>query len=221
MAWTSDETKMDTGQLFMVVDTEDGHKYVPVTKCKVEIKTNDDALYKYMLDSLQLQEENLKVKEYLFGTPKYVLAGDYIPFEWLNGNPNLGLIKPYCKIELFKEKENKTMDRKPEARKCERCGKLFEVSTNAGYHDRANTINVINKTIEPTFYEKRNFKDEIIDAHRTETIRICNDNSDNKDESTTTLCPECRASLKQWWENPDKILVDAHPCECEEARSNG
>ncbi len=219
MAWSSDETKMDTGQLYMVIDTEDGHKYVPVTKCKVEIKTNNDALYKYMLDSLQLQEENLKAKEYLFGTPKYVLAGDYIPFEWLNGNPNLGLVKPYCKIELFNEKENKTMDRKPEARKCERCGKLFEVSFDDGYCDVTNATEIINKTIKLPPWSKDQYNENGLNRQRTERIRIHNDNSEDKKESTVPLCRECRTSLKQWWENPDKILVDAHPCE--EAESNG
>ena len=75
----------------------------------------------YILESLKQSEEQLKMKEYLFGAPKYVVSGEYIPFEWLKYNPNLGLVQPYCKIELNNEKEKEKMD----AKKCDRCGELY------------------------------------------------------------------------------------------------
>ena len=88
----------------------------------ISTANSNDALHRYMMDNLQELEENLKVKKYLFDVPKFVISGDYIPFEWLKGNPNLGLVQPYCKIELNNEKEKEKMD----AKKCDRCGKLYD-----------------------------------------------------------------------------------------------
>lgn len=153
----------------------------------VSTANSDDALHRYMMNSLQELEENLKVKKYLFDTPKFVISGDYISFEWLNGNPNLGFTQPYCKIELNNEKEKEKM----EAKKCERCGKLYELE------DASDIINVYLPGLPVKNSEKENYTESRIKRDHTFTISTIK----TWNSKVIDLCPECREKLKNFFES--------------------
>ena len=140
----------------------------------------------YILESLKQSEEQLKMKEYLFGAPKYVVSGDYIPFEWLRGNPNLGLVQPYCKIELNNEKEKEKM----EAKKCERCGKLYELQDADDY------ISAYLPGLPVSDWNKENFTESRIRKDKTMTISV-----NLRGGQVVDLCPECREKLKNFFES--------------------
>lgn len=139
------------------------------------------------------------MKEYLFGAPKYVVSGEYIPFEWLKYNPNLGLVQPYCKIVLNKEKEKEKMD----AKKCDRCGKLYEAQ------DADNYINVYFPGLPVSDWDKENYSESRIRMDNTKDISV-NFRGNNK---VADLCPECRKKLKNFFEsgkdNPMDLAVMA------------
>ena len=229
MAWVSNETKMDTGQLFMVIDTEDGHEYVPVTKCKVEIKTTVKNSACKMIEQERTYEAFLNgdfdsfpkaiwdawmclmeaaVKREMARIPTYPVAKsirEKAEAEW----------KPFREIfekDINIEKETTKMEnkdfRKPDARKCERCGKLFEVSPNASYCEMSNSVEVVNKTIELDGFSKENYNEHGIDRARLERIKISAE-SRRLDNCTIPLCSECRESLKNWWEHPESDIPEA------------
>lgn len=148
----------------------------------------------YIMESLKYSEEQLKMKEYLFGAPKYVVSGDYIPFEWLKYNPNLGLVQPYCKIELNNEKEKENMD----AKRCDRCGKLYDTE------ERQNYISSYMPGKYVSRYEKENYTDAKIREIHTSSIRIIY----HGNNSSVDLCPECREKLKNFFESGKDDPVD-------------
>ena len=152
MAWVSNETKMDTGQLY--VTTDDGETYHKVGEIKWEP----------FHENFEEEYNNNRKKE----TTKM---------------------------------ENKDY-RKPEARKCERCGKLFEVSPNASYCEMSNSVEVVNKTIKLDGFSKENYNEHGINRARMERIKICAESRD-LDGCVIPLCSECRESLKNWWEDYD------------------
>lgn len=151
----------------------------------------------YIMKSLKYSEEQLKVKEYLFGKPKFVISGDYIPFEWLKGNPNLGLVQPYCKIELNNEKEKEKMD----AKKCERCGKLYEVKDACDY------ISAYMPGEPVSDWTKENFTESRIRKDNTRVISV-----NFRGGEVVDLCPECREKLKNFFEggmDGDMVIKNA------------
>lgn len=94
------------------------------------------------------------------------------------------------KLDNNNEKEKKTM----EAKKCDRCGKLYELPT-AGENGNGAEVRFKYKYIR----RAENMSEKAIADEQTRNIFVkcyCGDEVD--------FCPECRASLKKWWENTNE-----------------
>lgn len=83
---------------------------------------------------------------------------------------------------------------KMEAKKCDRCGKLYEKKFDK------NDIQCVFKHEETGFSEEeqKKYSKEFLEDRRTHHIYIktCGDDID--------LCPDCRKAFKTWFENADK-----------------
>lgn len=91
----------------------------------------------------------------------------------------------HCKIELNNEKEKEKM----EAKKCERCGKLYEVQ------DADNYITVYFPGLPVTFWNKENYSESRIRKDNTRIISV-----NLRGGQFVDLCPECREKLKNFFE---------------------
>jgi len=119
----------------------------------------------------------------LYGVPqlKVVSTGifdkDYFKQPWITYD---NYIKPNCIVKLEKETN------KMEAKKCDRCGKLYEQNGNNG-----------DRRVRFKFKEvfgAEDLKDEVIAKRQLQEVYI-------KTYSTELdLCPECRESFKKWFE---------------------
>ena len=79
-----------------------------------------------------------------------------------------------------------------EARKCDRCGNLYETT------DMESEIKVECKFIPvPTSILER-YSPEALKEFRSVPVTISKSAGQDPD-----LCPECRAAFKNWWENPN------------------
>ena len=89
---------------------------------------------------------------------------------------------------------NKKETNKMEAKKCDRCGKLYEKKFDK------NDIQCVFKFEEVyiTEEEQKKYSKEFIENKKTHHIYIktCGDDID--------LCPDCRKAFKTWFENADK-----------------
>lgn len=107
----------------------------------------------------------------IFSSVPYVLSGDYI--------------RPFAIVKLDKdEKETNKM----EAKKCDRCGKLYEQN-----EDRPSVRFKFKEVygaedLNEAAIAKRQLQEVHIKAYSTEL----------------DLCPECKESFKKWWESDDK-----------------
>ena len=109
----------------------------------------------------------------IWSSVPYVLSGDYV--------------KPNCIIKIDKdEKENKKM----EAKKCDRCGKLYEekfVKNDSPCVFKFEEVHVSEE-------KQKKYSKEFIESKKTHNIYVktfCDD---------IDLCPECRESFKKWFE---------------------
>ncbi|MBR2248779.1 MAG: hypothetical protein IJ880_17495 [Bacilli bacterium] len=146
---------------------------------------------KERLEKELAKEEFLTVNQMreMFGMP--VIKCDY--------DINYGLAFPNITYEPFKickinetEKETKKM----EAKKCDRCGKLYEMP---GACENPNGANVRFK------FEK------VYRAEEKSGTKIAEEQSKDiyikygfTKDTFVDFCPDCRASLKKWFENPEK-----------------
>lgn len=146
-----------------------------------------DILPRSLVD--MILEEQRKINQYteeqlIYNVPKFVISGDYIPFEWLKGNPNLGLVQPYCKIELNNEKEKEKMD----AKKCDRCGELY-IETHAPI--KAFLCGRV------TDGEKQTYTHEKIKEMNTYTMEV----KLSVYGSKIDMCPDCCKKLAEFFES--------------------
>lgn len=83
---------------------------------------------------------------------------------------------------------------KMEAKKCDRCGKLYEKKFDK------NDIQCVFKHEEPFFTgEEKNYSKEFIEDKKTHEVYIKRGNGDYID-----MCPDCRKAFKTWFESADK-----------------
>lgn len=139
---------------------------------------------KQMLDELLATTKAIEAKEYLLDTPNFIVSGDFIPFEWLMYNP----IQPFCKIELDNNEKEKE---KMEAKRCDRCGKLYDLVEDADYILSYMPGRYVSQ------YEKDNYTDAKIRHDKTSPISIIY----HTNKSHVELCPECRKKLKNFFES--------------------
>lgn len=122
------------------------------------------------------------------------------PFEWLND-----FIRDQRKGELYSKNDciatlealnyfNKTNNEKEkekmEAKKCERCGKLYEIQ------DVENYITAYLPGLSVSDYSKENYSESRI---RKDNTRIISVNS--RSGQVVDLCPDCREKLKNFFES--------------------
>lgn len=154
-----------------IIGTIYGARYLAQTK----------AFDSYMMDTLR--KELYKAPVYKVNTSDF----DYFKQPWITYD---NYIQPNTIIKLY-EKENNKM----EAKKCDRCGKLYEVP---GACENGNGADVIFKYRRVSNAEDKS--GAAIAKEQTRGIVVktssCGDYVD--------FCPECRASLKKWFENTDK-----------------
>ena len=150
----------------------------------------------------RLEKELAKAEEFLtvnqmremFGMP--FIECDYIKC----GGLDYGLTFPNITYEPFKfckinetEKETKKM----EAKKCDRCGKLYEIP---GACENPNGANVRFK-FEKVYRAEEKSGTKIAEEQSKDIyIKYGLTSSDHY----VDFCPDCRASLKKWFENPEK-----------------
>jgi hypothetical protein len=83
---------------------------------------------------------------------------------------------------------------KMEAKKCDRCGKLYEKKFDK------NDIQCVFKHEEPfSTGEEKNYSKEFIEDKKTHNVYIKRFNGDCID-----MCPDCRKAFKTWFESADK-----------------
>lgn len=97
--------------------------------------------------------------------------------------------------EIFGRTNNtKKETKKMEAKKCDRCGKLYEIPT-ADENGNGAEVRFKYKYIR----NADNMSEKAIVEEQTRNIYIKHGCGDNVD-----FCPTCRASLKKWFESADK-----------------
>lgn len=97
---------------------------------------------------------------------------------------------PQAVVKLNNEKENEKMD----AKKCDRCGKLFEVKDSERWIRVPFNFCLDNRSDKEDLFKKYSeeyLKNEFLDK----AIRITTGT-----EIEVELCPECRQALANWWE---------------------
>ena len=107
-----------------------------------------------------------------------------------NGIDRETLMKQICgNLNLTKKETNKM-----EAKKCDRCGKLYEKKFDK------NDIRCVFKHEEPFFTdEEKNYSKEFIEDKKTHDVIVKRGNGDYID-----MCPDCRKAFKTWFESADK-----------------
>lgn len=106
---------------------------------------------------------------------KVFLSGDYI--------------QPYTIIKLTNEKETKKM----EAKKCDRCGKLYEIGNPCD--DTSIKVRFKHEFVA----DKEGMSEQRIIEKQTGKVAICYDSYSSTDR--IDLCPDCRESFKRWFES--------------------
>lgn len=129
------------------------------------------------------------------------VADDHSPFEWVNDiirrqqkgeclyskNDCLATMEAlnyYNKLNTEKEKE------KMDAKKCERCGKLYEMQ------DAENYITAYMPGLPITDWNKENYSESRIRKDNTRIISV-----NLRGGQFVDLCPECREKLKNFFES--------------------
>ena len=147
------------------------------SSCLDTPKWIDDAIRK-----IQEQQE-LAFRQEVYGVPQIKINMsdiDYFKQPWVTCD---NYIKPFSMIKLEKETN------KMEAKKCDRCGKLYEKN-----EDRP-SVRFKFKEV----YGAEDLKKETIAKRQQEEAYIRSSLNGAVD-----LCPDCIDSFKKWWESDDK-----------------
>ena len=93
-------------------------------------------------------------------------------------------------IEAFNKTKNEKEKEKMEAKKCERCGKLYEIQDANPY------IPVYFPGLPVSDWNKENYSESRIRKDNTKLISV-----DLRGGEVVDLCPECREKLKDFFES--------------------
>lgn len=132
------------------------------------------------------KEQELSLMRELYSVPQIKINTenfniDYFKEPWVTcGN----YIKPFSMVKLEKETN------KMEAKKCDRCGKLYETES------ANDTINVLFKQEKVSEADKERYSEFHNNEMRTHNISIKRGNCGGQ----VDFCPECRESFKKWFE---------------------
>ena len=141
----------------------------PVFNISTSTGVND-----YIAEQIRKAEEQIrKTQDEMIG--KVVLSGDYI--------------QPYAIVKLTNEKETKKM----EAKKCDRCGKLYEIGNPCD--DTSIKVRFKHEFVA----DKEGMSEQRIIEKQTGKVAIRYDSYSSTDR--IDLCPDCIESFKRWFEN--------------------
>lgn len=135
----------------------------------------------------RIREEQERIYEHeMFGVPQFkvstgIFDNDYLKQPWITYD---NYIKPNCIVKLEKETN------KMEAKKCDRCGKLYE------QENVKDLIDVLFSQEKVSNADKERFSEFHINEMRTHGIIVKKVNCGE----TVDFCPECRESFKKWFE---------------------
>lgn len=154
----------------------------------------------YILESLKQSEEQLKIKEQLFGAPKYVVSGEYIPFELIHREkPRLKdlcfrhcqedrMDATICAFKHYNEITKQQEETKMEAKKCDRCGDLY--TTEKDEPIKAYLCGRV------TDGEKATYRPEKLKEFNTYEIDVILSVRSRKMD----MCPNCKKKLVDFFE---------------------
>lgn len=131
------------------------------------------------------------------------LADDHSPFEWVNNvirrqqkgeclyskNDCLTTLEMWKQFN-FNESNNEKEKEKMKAKKCERCGKLYEMQDADDY------ISAYLPGLPVSDWNKENFTESRIRKDKTMIISV-----NYRGGEVVDLCPECREKLKNFFES--------------------
>lgn len=142
-----------------------------------------------MMRRVREQQEQQFMKD-LFKVPVFKVNAenyeiDYFKQLWICYD---NYIKPNCIVKI--EKENNKM----EAKKCDRCGKLYEVP---GAYENGNGAEVIFK--HKWVNGSEDMSGAAITRAQTSSVRIMYDNGFGH-KNDVDFCPDCRKAFKKWFE---------------------
>jgi hypothetical protein len=149
-----------------------------VEPIKFNIKTTD-----YIKQSIEEAERLFyRVEPIKFD----IKTTDYIDFvRTLGLNPT----NPWAVVKLNNEKENEKMD----AKKCDRCGKLFELKDATRWIDVPFAFCLDNRGDKEEIFKK--YSEEYIEKeYLTKSIGF-----QTSTDTECRLCPECRQAFANWW----------------------
>lgn len=134
------------------------------------------------------------------------------PFEWINGfireqregelyskNDCLATMEALNYYDKIKKQQEET---KMEAKKCERCGKLYEMQ------DAENYITAYMPGLPITDWNKENYSESRIRKDNTRIISV-----NLRGGQIVDLCPECREKLKNFFESGKDSDIVIKPAE--------
>lgn len=135
--------------------------------------------------------------------PRYYTAGDFIPLRDFNYNSFDGTITfntNDISEEMFRQilgrtNNTKKETKKMEAKKCDRCGKLYEMP--GACEDISAKVRFKHMYISGA----EDMSGNKIAEKQTKGIYI---KTSGYDSESIDLCPDCRKSLKKWFEGTDK-----------------
>lgn len=122
-----------------------------------------------------IAEQIRKTQDELMG--KIFISGDYI--------------QPYAVVKLNNEKETKKM----EAKKCDRCGKLYEMG------NPCDDISLKVRFKHMFIAGREDMSEQRIIDKQTDKVAIRYDGYANHNNDRIDLCPDCCESFKRWFEN--------------------
>lgn len=97
---------------------------------------------------------------------------------------------PQTVVKLNNEKENEKMD----AKKCDRCGKLFELKDAERWIDVPFNFSLDNRGDKEEIFKK--YSEEYIKkVYLSNPIKFV-----TLKDFEATICPECRQAFANWWE---------------------
>lgn len=136
-------------------------------------------------------------RDMLCSVPKYTITPDGCKCEWHIGDIDFvkKMGKDDCLLTVeawnqFNKTNNEKEKEKMEAKKCERCGKLYEMQ------DVENYIAAYFPGFSVSDWDKENYSDSRIRKNNTRIISV-----NFRSGQVVDLCPECREKLKEFFES--------------------
>ena len=141
----------------------------------------------------------------LYSVPKFTITPDGCRCEWDINDAVKLYSENDCLTTLemlkqfnFNESNNEKEKEKMEAKKCERCGKIYEMQ------DAENYITASMPGLPITDWDKENYSESRIRKNNTRIISV-----NLRGGQIVDLCPECRKKLKNFFESGKDDPMDA------------